>query len=572
MDARLRLPRAWVALPVLFAVLLVAAASARAQGPLPVTTPIEPVTPPVEPVTPPVEPVTPPAEPVTPPALPVTPAPTPTTSPFAVVLVSGFNTSTPFSTPACPTSGRGSTWDEATGPAPAIAAEGYMVFTAPVANGGQAPPASCLGGMGPDIPSGGSMVINSNGELSANQQALVNFLTFLHQNYGVTTVALVGHSDGGLWSRAAISQLISAGSPVTIASLTTVGTPHTGSFGADLAMAVNAAGGSCQDLTDPIEQDVCNAAYAAVQVIFANLGQDVIEELSSSWLSQWNPTTSINCAVTTLGGNHVGWDLGVGTYYSANDGIVGQASALNQGTWIPWVSAAPFTPVAPPGGLPQLYDAVHSESLSFLSPNWELNTPALAAAVAATVQNAPPGPCASATSSLRGRALRAPAATAPATAAAAAKPVTVEVPLHARDAVRNGSFNQLHTGDGILLLKGASVRCDGRKMPAVPLLGSQRVRLVVGACRSKLTVRGRALRLTQSPAKLHLTRSGKTLRYRLTGPPLKRVNVQVRTDGKWRTVRGGRVTVPTRDHKPAVRVTAIAPNGRTVHAATKIAV
>jgi hypothetical protein len=565
MDARLRLPRAWVALPVLFAVLLFAA-SARAQGPLPVTTPIEPVTPPVEPVTPP-------AEPVTPPAVPVTPAPaTPTTSPFAVVLVSGFNTSTPFSTPACPTSGRGSTWDEATGPAPAIAAEGYAVFTAPVANGGQAPPASCLGGMGPDIPSGGSMVINSNGELAANQQALVNFLTFLHQNYGITTVALVGHSDGGLWSRAAISQLISAGSPVTVASLTTVGTPHTGSFGADLAMAVNAAGGSCQDLTDPIEQDVCNAAYAAVQVIFENLGQDVIEELSSSWLSQWNPTTSINCAVTTLGGNHVGWDLGVGTYYSANDGIVGQASALNQGTWIPWVSAAPFTPVAPPGGLPQLYDAVHSESLSFLSPNWELNTPALAAAVAATVQNAPPGPCASATSALRRRALRAPAATAPATASAAAKPVTVEVPLHARDAVRNGSLHQLHTGDGILLLKGASVRCDGRKMPAVPLLGSQRVRLVVGACRSELTVRGRALRLTQTPAKLHLTRSGKTLRYRLTGPPLKRVNVQVRTDGRWRTVRGGHVTVPTRDHKPAIRVTAIAPNGRTVHAATKIAV
>jgi hypothetical protein len=218
---------------------------------------------------------------------------------------------------------------------------------------------------------------------------------------------------------------------------------------------------------------------------------------------------------------------------------------------------------------------VHSESLSFLSPNWELNTSALAAAVAATVQNAPPGVCVSATSGLRGRALRAPTAAAVAAsarAAAAAKPVTVDVPLHARDAVRNGSFNQLHTGDGILLLKGASVRCDGRAMPAVPLLGSQRVRLVVGACRSKLTVRGRAMRLTQTPAKLHLTRSGKTLRYRLTGAPLKRVNVQVRTDGKWRTVRGGHVTVPTRGHKPAIRVTAITSNGRTVHAATKIAV
>jgi hypothetical protein len=37
-------------------------------------------------------------------------------------------------------------------------------------------------------------------------------------------------------------------------------------------------------------------------------------------------------------------------------------------------------------------------------------------------------------------------------------------------------------------------------------------------------------------------------------------------------VRGGHVTVPTRDHKPAVRVTAVDAGGRTLHAATKIAV
>src|SRR3954467_12099323 len=107
MDARPRLPRASVALPALLAgLLLVLVPAAHAQGtPLPVTTPIEPVTPPIQPVTP-----------VTPPA-----AATPT---FAVVLVSGFNTSTPFSTPACPTAGRGTTWDETTGPASTLAAAG----------------------------------------------------------------------------------------------------------------------------------------------------------------------------------------------------------------------------------------------------------------------------------------------------------------------------------------------------------------------------------------------------------------------------------------------------------------
>ncbi len=226
---------------------LVVVPAAQAQGtPLPVTTPVEPITPPIQPVTTPSQPIT--------------PAPAPAaTSTFAVVLVSGFNTSTPFSTPACPTSGRGSTWDQATGPATTLTAAGLPVFTAPVANGNAAPPASCLGGQTPDIPSGGSTVIDSNGELAANQQALVTFLQFLNQSYGITHVAIVGHSDGGLWSRAAITQLNDDGSPITVDSLTTVGTPHTGSFGADLAVAIGSDGCSCADLSG-IEYAVCVAS------------------------------------------------------------------------------------------------------------------------------------------------------------------------------------------------------------------------------------------------------------------------------------------------------------------------
>jgi len=210
---------------------------------------------------------------------------------------------------------------------------------------------------------------------------------------------------------------------------------------------------------------------------------------------------------------------------------------------------------------------VHSQVLTFLDPNTELNTLALAQAVAATVQSPPPGPCVSAASSgLRAGGMRA------LRAVSAAAPVTIDVPLRAHDAVRGGVFSHLRAGDGILLLKGASVRCDGRAMPAVPLLGSQRVRLVVGACPTVLDVRGRALRLSQTQARLTLRRSGRTLRYRLTGAPLKRVRVQLRADGHWRTVRGGRVTVPARSHEPAVRVRAVAPGGRTVRAITRIPV
>ena len=444
---------------------------------------------------------------------------------------------------------------------------GFNVYTAPVANGGDPVPASCLGGQNtPDIPSGGSTVIDSNGELTANQGALVAFLTFLHQAYGIAHVALVGHSDGGLWSRAAITQLRDDGSPVTIDSLTTIGTPHTGSFGADLAVAIGSDGGSCSDLSG-IEYAVCVASYQAVQAIFADLGKDAVEELSSGWLGQWNPTTSIGCPVTTLGGNHVGFDLGVGTYYSANDGIVGQASALNQSTWIPALRAAPFTPVAPPGGLAQLYDAVHSPSLTFIYPATELNTLALALAVGSAVSSPPSGPCATATTS----GLRVGGASAAGVrASAAVAPVTASVPLRAHEAVHTGSFDRLRSGDALVLLRGASARCEGRPLPTVPVLGSARLRMVAGACPAKVVVRGRVLRLSQAPAKLRLARDGRTLRYRLTGAPLHRVRVQLRRDGRWRTVRGGHVTVPGGGHDPALRVRAVDAHGTPLRAITRI--
>ncbi len=529
----------------------------------------------------------------------------------AVVLVGGFNSSSPFSTPACATTDRGPTWGEATGPAAALSGAGLAVFTMPIANAGVPVAASCLGGQStPDIPSDGSTVIDSNGALADNQAALVAFLGFLQTSYGITTVSLVGHSDGGLWSRAAISALRAGSSPVTVTSLTTIGTPHTGSFGADIAVDLQADGGSCSDLSG-VERVVCTAIYAGIETTIDELGQTVIEELSSSWLSQWNPTTTIGCPVTTLGGNHVGWDLGVGTYYTANDGIVGQASALNQGTWLPFVDAAPFTPVGPPNGAPQLYDVVHSESLSFLSANTELNTPAVAAAVAAAVQTPPSGPCAAASSSaLRGgsadaatatpraqagaaaasapagsagrsgaRASSAPAETsveagaasaARTGALAAAKPRGSWVALRSREATRNGTLSAARRGDAILLLPGATVRCGARTLPAAPLLGSSKVRVATARCSRPLRVHGRALRLARSAATLHVTRSGRTVRWSVAGARLRHVRAQLRVDGRWRTVATRRVTVPRGAARPALRVTGVDRAGRTVRAFTRV--
>ncbi len=448
------------------------------------------------------------------------------------------------------------------------------MFTAPIATGGTPVAPSCLGDrQTPDIPADGSTVIDSNGPLAGNQAALVAFLRFLNAGYGVTSVHLVGHSDGGLWSRAAITELRTGASPVAVTGLTTLGTPHTGSFGADLMVALVNAGGGCADLSKAWERLACDLAEVAVTAAFADLGEDVIEELTSSWLGGWNPTTSIGCPVTTLGGDHVGTDPGIGTYVNPNDGIVGMAAALNQGTWIPATTAAPFTPVGPPNGAPQLYDVVHSSSLSFLTPSTLLNSADVGAAVLASVQRPPGGPCAAATT----RALRAAGAdgarASGATAARrAADRIDTVIPLHHRAATRGGggSLGRARDRDAIVLIGDARARCGGRELPAAPLMGARGVTVASGACARGVRTTGRALRLGRSDAHVRVTRDGRTLRWRVAGAPLRRVRAQVRVGGRWRPVSGRRATVPASAAGVALRVRGVDRRGRAVRGHARI--
>ena len=150
----------------------------------------------------------------------------------AVVLVSGFDTATPFTVPlpSCAAQA-GPTWGATTGTAASLRAAGEQVFTAPVANAGGSPGLPCTGPGGAVPPA--ADVIDSNGDVNANGAALTRFLQFLSTNYGVTSVDLVGHSDGGLWSRSAITQMRAADAGPNLQSLTTLGTPHRGSTVAD---------------------------------------------------------------------------------------------------------------------------------------------------------------------------------------------------------------------------------------------------------------------------------------------------------------------------------------------------
>lgn len=161
----------------------------------------------------------------------------------AVVLVSGFLSQTPFTTPTQPCSApgmsAGGTWSVMRD---ALIAAGYPVYTAPettynYVNGQPQPttitPATMgLGTCGAQqLPA--SMTINTLGDFDINSSILANFLQYLRTSQGVQRVWLVGHSDGGLWSRGALDYASSL-SGVQVQSITTIDTPWTGSFLADL--------------------------------------------------------------------------------------------------------------------------------------------------------------------------------------------------------------------------------------------------------------------------------------------------------------------------------------------------
>ncbi len=154
-----------------------------------------------------------------------------------VVLVSGGALRTPFTTPtaACKdTDGflaAGTSW---TALRQYLLDNGKQVYTAPAMdNWGpvQEAPTDAVGPFAecpPQLPE--TMTITSTGDLNAGGERLARFITYLHTEYGVTDIDLVGHSNGGLWSRAAAKVLKANNSPVTVRSLTAMATPNTGAI------------------------------------------------------------------------------------------------------------------------------------------------------------------------------------------------------------------------------------------------------------------------------------------------------------------------------------------------------
>jgi len=154
----------------------------------------------------------------------------------AVVIVSGGATSSPFTTPtqACADEpGFLAAGNTDTQLRSDLLAAGKQVYTAPVMDdwGPVKEPTDTRPGPFRDCPIvlPESMTITSTGDINAGGERLARFLGYLGTEYGITDVDLVGHSNGGLWSRAAIRVLKSTGSPVTVRSLIMMGTPNSGS-------------------------------------------------------------------------------------------------------------------------------------------------------------------------------------------------------------------------------------------------------------------------------------------------------------------------------------------------------
>jgi pimeloyl-ACP methyl ester carboxylesterase len=154
----------------------------------------------------------------------------------AVVIMSGGGAVSPFTTPteACSDEeGFLSAGNSDTALRDYLLAQGKQVYTAPamVPWGTVAEPDPTSFAPFKDCPIvlPESMTVMSAGDIDASGEKFARFLSYLNTEYGVTDVDLVGHSNGGLYSRAAIRILKQTDSPVAVRSLTMLGTPNNGS-------------------------------------------------------------------------------------------------------------------------------------------------------------------------------------------------------------------------------------------------------------------------------------------------------------------------------------------------------
>lgn len=149
-----------------------------------------------------------------------------------LVIVSGGDAVSPFTTPDGGCARGLSAGNTDTFLREELIAAGYDVYTAPAMNvpGVVAEPDPASFGAFGDCPITlpAELTIQSTGDIDEAGTCLARFISYLHDKYGVQDLVLVAHSNGGLYSVSATRQLIEQTAPVKVRALVTLGTPWTG--------------------------------------------------------------------------------------------------------------------------------------------------------------------------------------------------------------------------------------------------------------------------------------------------------------------------------------------------------
>lgn len=246
----------------------------------------------------------------------------------AVVVVSGGDAVSPFTTndAACATGLAAGNTDTAI--REYLIGKGYTVYTSPAMNGrGQVVDQTGFGPFGacpvtlPD-----TMTVNSTGSIDTAGEHLARFINWLHDEKGVTEVDFVGHSMGGLYSRAAIRVLTTTGSTVKVRSLTTVGTPWQGSYLSDYAndlIALNECRG------DKLCEEAMTTFKARVVDLMSGSGREVNSKflMKNGW-NDFQAGVLDKIPVVLIAGKKFPGPAGANPAVWPNDGLVAEQSAL----------------------------------------------------------------------------------------------------------------------------------------------------------------------------------------------------------------------------------------------------
>ncbi len=247
----------------------------------------------------------------------------------AVVIVSGGDATSPFTMPdqACATGLAAGNTDTAL--REYLLKQGYKVYTSPaIAGRGQVVDQTGFGPFGVcpvTLPE--NMTVNSTGSIDTAGEHLARFLTYLHTDKGVNEVDLVGHSMGGLYSRAAIRVLTTTSSPLRVRSLTTIGTPWQGSYLSDYA-------NDTVPLTDCLGEVFCETAMKGFKTEVLRNVSGSGREVSQAYLmgkdgwNQFQAGVLDKIPVVLIGGNKFTKPGQVNPAVWPNDGIVALQSAL----------------------------------------------------------------------------------------------------------------------------------------------------------------------------------------------------------------------------------------------------